>query len=110
MNIFINKLKENDSMAENAIIRILKQKGMTELDVSDDENYDAVHAYAYDDDCHGATNETIIKVKINKWNRICLVTDSNRELDCMDIHEGTMPYIYGAVAWRLTQIPDVVCK
>lgn len=104
---FVKKLKNNDTNAYNSIIEVFNAKGITELDISNkDDEYDDVHAYCYNDDCHSADNIKLDKIVLNE-GRLSFIDESGFEYSMQDFHDGTMPYIHSIVMWITDDMPDV---
>lgn len=89
---YVQELKELDYRAKNDIIKLLQEKGITRLDVSNKDNqYEDLFVY------------TIYEVSV-KIDTIILEDDlltfvDSKEFHYLssDFHDGTMPYIYAQV-------------
>lgn len=103
---FVKELKNIDTYAYNAIIEVFKVKGITELDISNkDDEYDDVHAYCYNDDCHSADNIKLNRIVL-KEGQLMFIDESGEEHSMQDFHDGTMPYIHNIVVWMTDNMPD----
>lgn len=104
---FVKELKNIDTYAYNAIIEVFKAKGITELDISNkDDEYDDVHAYCYNDDCHSADNIKLDRIVLDD-NQLVFIDEMGFTHYMRDFHDGTMPYIHNIVAWMTGDMPDV---
>lgn len=102
---FTEQLRNLDKTAIYEILNLMVLRGVTEVDLTNqDDEYDDVYAYCFDDDGHSADNILIVKAKMdinNGVSYLTLVDDEGIEHSTMDFHEGTFPYIYNAVFNKL---------
>lgn len=89
---YMQELRELDTRAKNDIIKLLKDKGITTLDVSNKDNqYEDLFVY---------TNyEMSVKIDTIILEDDLLTFVDSREYHYLssDFHDGTMPYIYAQV-------------
>lgn len=89
---YIQELRALDCRAKNDIIKLLKDKGITTLDVSNKDNqYEDLFVY---------TNyEVSVKIDTIILEDDLLMFVDSREFhySSSDFHDGTMPYIYAQV-------------
>lgn len=88
---YVQQLRELDYRAKNDIIKLLKEKGITRLDVSNKDNqYEDLVVYTYG-----------VSVKIDTIildDGLLMFLDSSEYThSSSDFHDGTMPYIYAYV-------------
>lgn len=89
---YVQQLRELDYRAENDIIKLLKEKGITRLDVSNKDNqYEDLFVYTY--------GESSVKIDTIILEDYSLMFVDSREdtYSSNDFHDGTMPYIYDYV-------------
>ena len=88
---YVQQLRELDYRAKNDIIKLLKEKGITRLDVSNKDNqYEDLFVYTYGE---SVKIDTIILDDV-----LLMFLDSNEyAYSSSDFHDGTMPYIYAYV-------------
>lgn len=88
---YIQQLRELDVRAKNDIIKLLKEKGITRLDVSNKDNqYEDLFVYTYGE---SVKIDTIVLDDV-----LLMFLDSNEyAYSSSDFHDGTMPYIYAYV-------------
>ena len=103
---FVKELHDIENNAYDAIVKLLKQKGITELDISNKDNeYDDVFIYRFED-----TNraETIQIVRITLDDTILtFIGEDNKPYHAFNFHIGTMPLIYNIVRCVIEDMPDV---
>lgn len=98
---FTEQLRTLDKTAINEILNLMELKGVTEVDVTNqNDEFDDVYAYCFDDEGHSAENILITKVE-SQNGYIILVDDMGIEHTPIDFHDGTFPYIYNAVYYHL---------
>lgn len=103
---FVKELRNIDTYAYNAIIEVFKAKGITELDISNKDNeYDDVHAYCYNDDCHSADNIKLDRIVLDD-NQLAFIDEMGFTHYMRDFHDGTMPYIHHIVTQMTEDMPD----
>lgn len=88
---YVQQLRELDYRAKNDIIKLLKEKGITRLDVSNKDNqYEDLFVYTYG-----------VSVKIDTIildDGLLMFEDRSKYThSSSDFHDGTMPYIYAYV-------------
>ena len=98
---FVKELKNIDTHAYNSIVEVLKAKGITELDISNDD----VYAYCYNDDCHSADNIKLDRIVLDN-NQLVFIDDMGFTHYMRDFHDGTMPYIHNIVVRMTDNMPD----
>jgi hypothetical protein len=88
---YIQQLRELDVRAKNDIIKLLQEKGITRLDVSNKDNqYEDLFVYTYGE---SVKIDTIVLDDV-----LLMFLDSNEyAYSSSDFHDGTMPYIYAYV-------------
>lgn len=88
---YVQQLRELDYRAKNDIIKLLKEKGITKLDVSNKDNqYEDLFVYTY--------GESIkIDTIILEDDTLMFLDRSEYTYSSGDFHDGTMPYIYAYV-------------
>lgn len=88
---YIQQLRELDCRAKNDIIKLLKEKGITRLDVSNKDNqYEDLFVYTY--------GESVKIDTIVLEDALLMFLDSSEyAYSSSDFHDGTMPYIYAYV-------------
>ena len=88
---YVQELRELDYRAKNDIIKLLKDKGITTLDVSNkDWQYEDLFVYTY--------GESVKIDTIIFENDTLMFVDSRKShYSSSDFHDGTMPYIYAYV-------------
>lgn len=88
---YIQQLRELDYRAKNDIIKLLQEKGITRLDVSNKDNqYEDLFVYTY--------GESVKIDTIVLDDALLIFLDSNEyAYSSSDFHDGTMPYIYAYV-------------
>ena len=88
---YVQQLRELDYRAKNDIIKLLKEKGITKLDVSNKDNqYEDLFVYTY--------GESIkIDTIILDDDTLLFLDRSVYAYSSGDFHDGTMPYIYAYV-------------
>jgi hypothetical protein len=88
---YVQELRELDYRAKNDIIKLLKEKGITTLDVSNkDYQYEDLFVYNY--------GESVKIDTIILEDDLLLFVDSKEyTYSSSDFHDGTMPYIYAQV-------------
>jgi hypothetical protein len=88
---YVQELRELDYRAKNDIIKLLKEKGITTLDVSNkDYQYEDLFVYNYGE---SVKIDTIIL----EDDTLMFVDSGNYRYLSSNFHDGTMPYIYGYV-------------
>ena len=88
---YVQELRELDYRAKNDIIKLLKEKGITRLDVSNkDIQYEDLFVYTYGE---SVKIDTIIL----EDDTLMFVDSRNSHYSSSDFHDGTMPYIYAYV-------------
>ena len=88
---YIQQLRELDVRAKNDIIKLLKEKGITRLDVSNKDNqYEDLFVYSYGES---------VKIDTIILDDVLLMFLDSKEYaySSSDFHDGTMPYIYAYV-------------
>lgn len=88
---YIQQLRELDYRVKNAFIKLLKDKGITTLDVSNKDNkYEDLFVYTY--------GESVKIDTIILEDDLLMFVDSNEyTYSSSSFHDGTMPYIYAYV-------------
>lgn len=89
---YIQELRALDCRAKNDIIKLLKYKGITTLDVSNKDNqYEDLFVYT--------NNEVSVKIDtiILEDDLLMFVDSRGFHYSSSDFHDGTMPYIYAQV-------------
>ena len=88
---YVQQLRELDYRAKNDIIKLLKEKGITRLDVSNKDNqYEDLFVYTYGE---SVKIDTIIL----EDDLLMFLDRSEYTYSSSDFHDGTMPYIYAYV-------------
>lgn len=88
---YVQQLRELDYRAKNDIIKLLKEKGITKLDVSNKDNqYEDLFVYTYGESVK-------IDTIIFEDDTLMFLDRSEYAYSSGDFHDGTMPYIYAYV-------------
>ena len=98
---YIKQLNEIDVCAYNEIIRTLKTKNISEMDICNED----ISAYCYNDDCKSADNIKINRIILEN-NELCFIGENGVCYGMNDFHIGTMPYIYAGVKEITECIPN----
>lgn len=98
---FTEQLRSLDKTAIHEILNLMELKGVSEVDLTNqNDKYDDVYAYRFDDDGHSANNILIVKAISEEYKGntyLTLIDDDGHHHTALDFHEGTFPYIYNAV-------------
>lgn len=89
---YVQELRELDCRAKNDIIKLLQEKGITRLDVSNKDNqYEELFVIL-------SYGESVKIDTIVLDDALLMFVDSNEyAYSSSDFHDGTMPYIYAYV-------------
>ena len=88
---YMQELRELDTRAKNDIIKLLKDKGITTLDVSNKD-------WQYEDLCVYTYGEPVkIDTILLEDDTLMFVDSRKTHHSSSDFHDGTMPYIYAQV-------------
>ena len=103
---FVKELHNIENNAYDAIVELFKQKGITELDISNKDNeYDDVFVYRFEDTNH-AEGIQIVRITLDD-TVLNFIGENNISYHASDFHIGTMPFIHNMVRWVIEDMPDV---
>ena len=94
---YIQILKKLESDSYNAIIALMKEKGLNTVELNDTE------AYVYDDLGSGCDCEKIGSVELTELETLTLVSEEDARYTRTDCHPGTFPYIHAAVLRKVNE-------
>lgn len=107
---FVKELHNIQNNAYDAIVELFKQKGITELDISNkDDEYDDVFVYRFKENTNYAEDIQLVRITLDD-TVLNFIGEDNIPYHASDFHIGTMPYIHNIVRWIIEDMPDVTAS
>lgn len=104
---FVRELHDIENNAYDAIVELFKQKGITELDISNKDNeYNDVFVYRFEDNANRAEEIQIMRITLDD-TVLNFIGEDNIPYHASDFHIGAMPYVHNIVRWIIEDMPDV---